>query len=127
VTEVAHRGGRGRPGVVGADLHRDLVSVHAWQAASVSIPSDRALVSRASRVAILSFCAMLACGVVMGFGYVATLPAIVWILVLVVLALSIPAWAVAVFRDARATGLTVGSAIWKSVRLTWTAIWELLP
>jgi hypothetical protein len=99
----------------------------AWQGASVSTPSDRALLTRASRVATLSFWTMLACGVVMLFGYVATLPPIVWILVSVVLALSIPAWAVAVFRDARSSGHSVGSAIWKSVRLTWNAMWELLP
>jgi hypothetical protein len=69
---------------------------------------------------------MLAGGLGVLVGSVATLPSIVWVVVVVALAISIPAWAVAVFRDARSNGLSVGSAIRKSVRLTWKALWELL-
>ena len=80
-----------------------------------------------SRVAALSLWTMLACGVVLLIGSVGTVAPSVLVMVAVPLVLSIVAWSVAVFRDARSSGVSLGGAAWKSVRLAWRAVWELLP
>jgi hypothetical protein len=76
---------------------------------------------------VLSLLTILACGVVLLIDSLATLPPSVLLVVAVLLLLSIVAWSTAVFRDARSSGVRLGGAVWKSVGLTWKAVWELLP
>jgi len=90
--------------------------------------TDRGLpLGRTSRLALVAFWAMVACGVVSGLAYVAPLPKVVMMTVLITLPISVLGWAAAVFRDSRETGSSLGQAAWKSIKLSWRAVWELVP
>jgi hypothetical protein len=79
-----------------------------WQADGVSSTESGLPLSRASRLAVASLWAMVACGLVSGLGYVTTLPDGVVVTLVMVCPISVLGWAAAVFRDSRETGSSPG-------------------
>jgi len=74
----------------------------------------------------VAFWALMACCLVFVLSYAMPLPDPVVMTVLIVLPLSLLVWAVAVFRDARETGSSLGQAAWKSIKGALRAAWEVV-